>query len=117
MSTVGGAYTILGAALGPTAWFRHSDWVAVQVLVPTTATAAWSPLVYIGGTLTLANRRAALLPQRFFVLAAARASGGTDDEHSVASVRVDCAPPGWMPDVHAPWRAPSPPAAAGAAST
>ena len=108
MSTVGGAYTILGATLGPTAWFRHGDWMALQLLVPTAANAAWSPLVYVGGALTLANRRAALLPRRFFVLAAARTSGGTDDEHSVASVRLDCAPLGWAPDPHAPWRTPSP---------
>ena len=111
---MGGAYTILGATLGPTAWFRHGDWMALQLLVPTAANAAWSPLVYVGGALTLANRRAALLPRRFFVLAAARTSGGTDDEHSVASVRLDCAPLGWAPDQHPPWRTPAPAPAAAA---
>jgi hypothetical protein len=74
VSSLGGSYTILGATLGPTPWFRHGDWVEVQLLVPASASAAWSPLVYVGGQLALANRRASLLPRRFFVLAAARTS-------------------------------------------
>ncbi len=103
MSTAGGGYSILGAALGPTAWFRHADWVHIQVLVPARADAAWSPLVYVSGAVALANRRVALLPRRFYVLAAARTSGGTDDAHSIARVRLDCAPDGWRADAHAPW--------------
>jgi hypothetical protein len=116
VSTAGGGYSILGAALGPTAWFRHAGWVHVQMLVAARADAAWAPLVYVSGNVALANRRVALLPRRFYVLAAARTSGGTDDAHSLARVSLDCAPAGWRPDAHAPWLPPvAPPPAAGGA--
>jgi hypothetical protein len=115
VSTSGGGYSILGAALGPTAWFRHAGWVHIQVLVPARADAAWSPLVYVSGAVALANRRVSLLPRRFYVLASARTSGGTDDAHSIARVRLDCAPDGWRADAHPPWTPsaePPPPAGA-----
>jgi len=114
VSSFGGFYAILGAAMGPTPWFRHADWVEIQLLVATSGDAAWSPMVYISGVLTLANRRAALLPKRFFVMSGARTSGGTDDEHSLGGVRVDCAPSSWAPRVHPVWRPPAPPPAAAA---
>ena len=78
-------------------------------MVPYRADAAWSPLVYVSGSVALANRRVALLPRRFYVLAAARTSGGTDDAHALARVRVDCAPVGWKPDPHTIWKPPAPP--------
>ena len=114
VSSFGGFYAILGAAMGPTPWFRHADWVEVQLLVASSGDAAWSPMVYISGVLTLANRRAALLPKRFFVVAGARTSGGTDDEHSLGGVRIDCAPSSWAPRVQRPWRPPAPPPGAAA---